>query len=306
MPLTLDALQLVDAIARRGSFAGAAAELGRVPSAVTHAARKLEADLDTKLFDRAGYRARLTPAAGELLRGGRHLLAAAEDLARRVRRVAEGWEPELRIALDSIVPFARLAPTLARFCDWAPTRLRVAHEVLGGTWDAIATGRADLAVGAVQEAPQQAFLGAGYRSVELGRVEFVFAVAPTHPLAVSPSPLPMAELRRYRQIVVGDTSQRLAAQAAGLIGLQDVLTVPSMDAKIAAQIAGLGAGYLPRHLVRDAIARGELITLTTEHGRSDAGHSVACLAWRADARGMALDWWIEELAKPAVRAVLLA
>jgi hypothetical protein len=57
---------------------------------------------------------------------------------------------------------------------------------------------------------------------------------------------------------------------------------------------------------RDAIARGELIMLTTEHGRSDAGHSIACLAWRADARGMALDWSIEELAKPAVRAVLLA
>ena len=53
------------------------------------------------------------------------------------------------------------------------------------------------------------------------------------------------------------------------------------------------------------IARGELVTLTTEHGRSDAGHNAVHLAWRADARGMALDWWIQELEKPAVRAALL-
>jgi hypothetical protein len=46
--------------------------------------------------------------------------------------------------------------------------------------------------------------------------------------------------------------------------------------------------------------------LTTEHGRSDAGRNVVHVAWRADARGMALDWWVEELAKPAVRARLLA
>jgi DNA-binding transcriptional LysR family regulator len=76
-----------------------------------------------------------------------------------------------------------------------------------------------------------------------------------------------------------------------------------MDAKIAAQIAGLGVGYLPRHLVHDA-RRADHVDDRAR--RSDAGHSIACLAWRADARGRALDWWIEELAKPAVRAVLLA
>ena len=60
--LSLESLELVDAIARRGSFAAAAEELGRVPSAVTYAARRLEEDLDVLLFDRTGYRARLTPA----------------------------------------------------------------------------------------------------------------------------------------------------------------------------------------------------------------------------------------------------
>src|SRR5215813_8499917 len=101
--LTLDALRLIDAIARSGSFAQAARALGRVPSAVTYSVRRLEEDLDVLLFDRRGHRARLTPAGAEMLREGRHLLAAADDLVRRVKRVARGWEQEMRIALDGVI-----------------------------------------------------------------------------------------------------------------------------------------------------------------------------------------------------------
>lgn len=301
--LTLDALQLIDAIARRGSFAGAADELGRVPSAVTYAVRRLEDDLDVLLFDRRGYRARLTPAGEELLREGRHLLAAADELAQRVRRVASGWEQELTLALDNLIPFARLVPLLDEFMRIAPTQLKITDEVLGGTWDALISGRADLAIGAIQEGPEPSRLGAGYRAEPLGTVSFVFAVAPGHPLAAVGSPFPAGELRKHRQIVVADTSQRLAPRAAGLLGLADVLTVPTLAAKIAAQKAGLGCGFLPAHLVRDALARGELIVKTTDQERGD---STMHMAWRNDARGKAVAWWLEKLRTSATRAALVA
>ena len=305
--LTLDALQLIDAIARRGSFAGAANELGRVPSAVTYAVRKLEDDLDVLLFDRRGYRARLTPAGEELLREGRNLLAAAEDLTRRVQRVADGWERELRVALDTIVPFDRLVPLMEAFCGVAPTQVRIGHEVLGGTWDALLSGRADLAIGAAYEGPEQARLGTGYQTLPLGRVEMVFAVAPAHPLAATPAPLSLAELRRHRQVVVGDTSRRLAPRTVGLIGATDVLTVPSMEAKLAVQVAGLAVGFVPAPLARPAIARGDLVVKSTEGVRQDA--QVAPMlhaAWRGDGRGKALSWWLDELRKPERRAALAA
>jgi len=61
-PITPELLILVDAIARHGSFAKAARELGKVPSAVTYSIRKLEDGLDVLLFDRSGHRALLTPA----------------------------------------------------------------------------------------------------------------------------------------------------------------------------------------------------------------------------------------------------
>jgi len=303
MRLTLESLELVDAIARRGSFAAAAGELGRVPSAVTYAARRLETQLDVLLFDRAGYRARLTPAGEELLREGRHLLMAADDLTRRVQRVAAGWERELRIALDTIIAFDRFVLLLDRFCGVAPTQVRISEEVLGGTWDALLAGRADLAVGASQEGPAPHRLSVGYRSQPLGAVDLVFAVAPTHPLAALPSPLSAAEIRRHRQIVVGDTSQRLAPRTTGLIGAADVLVVPTMAAKIDAQRAGLGCGYLPRMRINDLVKRGELVVKKTHQGERSGTLNVA---WRQDARGKAIAWWIETLRSSATRAALAA
>lgn len=305
LPLSLDSLRLVDAVARRGSLAGAAEELGRTPSSITHAARRLEEELDVLLFDRGGYRARLTPAGEELLREGRQLLAAAEDLRRRVQRVARGWERELRIAHDSVVPFVRLLPLIGDFCGTAPTQLRVSHEVLGGTWDALVSGRCDLAIGASAAGPVSQH-GTGYRTRRLGEVRFVFAVAPGHPLAAETAPLTVAQLRAHRQIVVGDTSQRLAPRTAGLLGSVDTITVPSMSDKIAAQAAGLGGGYVPLHLAREAVARGELVIKSTESEREHGERVTLYAAWRTDARGKAIDWWLTQLSAASVQAALLA
>lgn len=304
--LTLDSLQLMDAIARNGSFAAAAAELGRVPSAVTYAVRRLEDELDVLLFDRGGYRARLTPAGEELLREGRHLLVAAEELARRVQRVAEGWERELRIALDSIIPFSRLLPLVERFCGVAPTRLRIGHEVLGGSWDALVSGRADLVIGASYEAPEAGRLGAGVRTLPLGQVDMVFALSPRHPLAAQKGPLALSQLRQHRQVVVGDSSRRLAARTVGLFGAPEMLVVPSMQAKLEAQVAGLGVGYLPFSLAQPAIDRGELVVRSTQGARHGSNAAPTTqVAWRADERGRALQWWLDELRKPVTRAALL-
>ena len=84
MRLTLDALLVLDAIERKGSFAAAAHELHRVPSAVTYTVHKLEQDLDVPLFDRRGHRAKLTTAGRELLDEGSHLLRAAGEIEARV------------------------------------------------------------------------------------------------------------------------------------------------------------------------------------------------------------------------------
>ncbi len=57
MKLTLDALRILDAIDRNGSFGAAATELHKVRTALTYTINKLEHDLNVTLFDRSGHRA---------------------------------------------------------------------------------------------------------------------------------------------------------------------------------------------------------------------------------------------------------
>ena len=101
--LTPDALTMMDAIARTGSFAAAARELGKVPSALTYNVRQLEDALDVLLFDRSSRQAKLTAAGEELLNEGRRLLEAMDAVANRVKRVATGWETQLTIDRKSVV-----------------------------------------------------------------------------------------------------------------------------------------------------------------------------------------------------------
>jgi DNA-binding transcriptional LysR family regulator len=295
MRLSLDALIVLDAIDRKGSFAGAATELHRVPSAITYTIQKLEQDLDVLIFDRSGHRAKLTPAGQELLREGRPLLEAAAALEARVKRVATGWEPELKIAVGDLINFEGLLASVQDFDrSGGETRLRFLHEVYGGAWDALYTGRADIAVGAPNDAPP----GGGFKSFPLGSVDFVLAVAPSHPLAFEPAPISMQTVRTHRAVSVGDTSRILPPRTSGLLTGQPTLTVTSQEAKVAAQRAGLGVGFLPRRIARPYLDAGELIELQTDEPSHVATLHVA---WPSKARGNALRWFLDHFAKDEVQ-----
>ena len=305
MTLSLEALAVLDAIDRRGSFAAAAIELDRVPSAITYTVRRLEEELDVLLFDRRGHRARFTAAGRTLLAEGRALLAAAAESEQRVRRVATGWESELRIAVDALVPLSAVWPLVASFyadCarqQAAYTRLLLAREVLGGTWDALAEGRADFVLGATGDPPP----GGGYRVRTMAEMRVVFAVAPGHPLARAHEPIAESEIVRHRGVVAADSSRRLPPRSLGVLSGQDTLTVPDLDAKLAAQVAGLGCGFLPFALAADAIDAARLVVRRVEQPRPPL---VLHAAWRAARPGRALAWWIDAATHADWRFLALA
>lgn len=292
LKISLEGLQVLDAIDRRGSIASAATELHRVPSTISYAVAKLEQDLGVAVFERAGPRISLTPAGRELLKEGRYLLKAAQDLEHRVRRVATGWETQFAIGLESLLAPTALADDLRDFYQVADsTRLRISQEVMSGMWEALLDRRVDLLIAAAGEGPS----GGGYISEPMGSVRFVFAVAAGHPLASVAEPLDKAELRAHRAVAVGDSALRLAQRTVGLIFGQDTLTVPDIFSKYAFQIAGFGFGYLPEAYARPAIDAGLLVQKNVEEKRPDENFF---LAWRPDEQGAALAWWLQCLRRP--------
>ena len=327
--LTPDALAMMEAIAQSGSFAAAARQLGKVPSALTYSVRQLEDALDVLLFDRRSRQATLTAAGQELLHEGRRLLGEIDAVANRVKRVATGWEAELTIAVDDVISRTTLLELCEAFyaCSAvlsgsaspggtppAPTppatRLRLRTEVLAGTWEALITGHADLAIGGVSSRE----LPAGVTMKDLGPMEFVFVVAPHHPLAAAAEPLDDGELVRHRAVAVADSAQRLQPITVNLQPGQDVLTMSDMSAKIDALLRGLGGGFVPEAMARDHIAAGRLVVKRVQRNRLDGRLGYA---WRTPVTGkrgpgsrkapmgLALRWWLEQLESETTRKALL-
>ena len=301
--LTPDALAMLQSIESAGSFAAAARAMGMVPSALTYRVRQIEDALDVLLYDRSSRQAKLTPAGAELLREGARLLAEIDAVANRVKRVATGWESQLTIAVDTVISKTTVMELVESFFAMAPpTRIRLREETLSGTFGALQTGLADLALGVSADSANSADI----HGKAIGTIEFVYAVAPHHPLAGVAEPLSDETLQKFRAVAVADSVQRGTGLTFGLLTGQDVFTVPTMQAKLEAQLRGLGGGNLPLCMAQPYIDSGRLVSKVTERGQRLVAIHYAWRGAQASTRGRALQWWLDQLESPTTRAALLA
>lgn len=299
--LTPNALSLLQSVAAAGSFAAAARQLGLVPSAVTYRVRQIEDALDVLLFDRASRQAVVTEAGAELLREGARLLEEIDAVSNRVRRVATGWEPQFTVAVDSVVSLSTMMDLVQAFYELKPpTRLRLRNETLSGTLGALTSGQADLALGILIEPGTLA----GLQSRLMGELAFVYAVAPHHPLATTGEPLTDDMLNQHRAVAAADSAQRGSGLTIGLLAGQDVLTVPTMHAKVQAQLRGLGGGFVPEPMARPHVKSGRLVLKQVERAARTARMHYA---WRSPklGPGRALQWWLDQLESKTTRTALL-
>ena len=301
--LTPDALAMLQTIASTGSFAAAARSLGLVPSALTYRVRQIEDALDVLLYDRSSRQAKPTEAGLELLRESTRLLGDIDAVANRVKRVATGWESQFTIAVDSIIAKA----TVMELCDGffvqnPPTRIKLRDEALSGTLATLTSGQADLALGVALEPNASA----GIQGEPLGEARFVYAVAPHHPLANAPEPLTDEVIGQHRAVAVADSVQRGSGLSFGLLSGQDVFTVATMQAKMDAQLRGLGGGFLPESMARGFISAGHLVVKQVARPERVIRVSYAWRSPGATGQGRALQWWLAQLQSPTTRTALLA
>lgn len=299
--LSIEALEVIDAIDRKGSFAAAAESLYRVPSALTYTIRKLEEDLGITLFDRSGHRAALTEAGAELLKEGRYLLDAAQALECRVRRVATGVETDITIAVSDLFNFKPILDLLEAFyAQGLGTRVKLLREVYGGSWDVLQSNRADISIGAPGEPPP----GGYFSTHTLGQLDFVFAVAPHHPLAKLREPLSANDIVQYRAVAAADSSRNLPPRTSGILSGQDILTVPDMQTKLQAQISGVGIGYLPRTMAAQAASQGLLVIKQVAEPKPLGPTFIAWRQQRQSDMGKAMQWLLKHLCQLTLEQLL--
>jgi DNA-binding transcriptional LysR family regulator len=101
MRIQTSQLEAVLWIARLGSFRAAAAQLNLSQPTISMRVRELEHHLGITLFDRSGYRARLTEAGRETVRLAERILSLAEEMEQRSAQSLTLAEPIRLGAVDS-------------------------------------------------------------------------------------------------------------------------------------------------------------------------------------------------------------
>lgn len=287
--LTLEALRVMDAIDRRRSFAAAADELGRVPSALSYTMQKLEEELDVVLFDRSGHRTKFTPVGRLLLDRGRILLEAADKLTSDAEALSRGWETHITIVTEVLVPSYRLFPLVSRLAEKSDTQMSIITEVLAGAWEKLEQGTADIVIGPSSSFRQSSEINSSL----LYKINSMYVAAPDHPIHQEENPLDEATRLKYRGIAIADTARERPILTVKVLEKQRRLTVSSMQDKHRALIAGLGIATLPSDLIQDDLKAGRLKVIG-----DDPGTEVEIImAWRRDQIGKAKAWLLREIPK---------
>ncbi len=282
-------LQVIEAVARHGSFAAAATELHKVPSAVSYTVRHVEQALAVVLFERLHRAIKLTPAGIFFVEQARNLMRQMDEMKRQTQRVANGWSRTVSLALDNVVREDRVDSLIRDFYDAFPdVELLLTMEVFNGVWDALAYDRADIAIGATAAVP----VSGQFRYKEMGKLYWKFVVAKSHPLAEIQSPLSDEEIAVFPSICLEDTSRILPKRSTWLLDNQRRLTVPNWHSAMQCFKAGLGVGVMPSHMATPYLNSGELVEKKLV---SLLPESPCCIAWRADKENPAINWILRYL-----------
>lgn len=287
-PITLEALHILDAIDRRGSFAAAANELNRAPSSLSYQIQKLEQDLDMMIFDRSGHKANFTEAGTLILERGRMILSAAEKLVNDATLLANGWELDITLAFDGIIPIANFFPLVEALGNVSKTRIRLQEEILAGCWESLATDRADLLI-----CPKIETLPQDVKAESLGKITMVWVAANEHYVHKRRGAFDEEARQKYRVIAIADTAREQPAMSVNILQKQPRLTVTNFNAKCQALVDGLGIGTLPLSVAEPLIASGQLKII---EGSEDKQIDII-LAWRRNKIGEAKSWCIQYIKK---------
>jgi DNA-binding transcriptional LysR family regulator len=265
-----DNLRTLVAIAETGSFTAAGVRVHRTQSAVSMQMRKLEAQLDRKLFERQGRDARLT-ADGELLvaHARRILKAQAEALAVFDR---EAFTGEVRIAAPDDYASTFMPGILMRFAASHP-KVRVDLRSLPSHQASRLVERGDIDMALVTQ-------GHGERGgIVLHREPLVWVAARGH-CVQDETPLPLAIF--HEDCVF----RRQATRALDAIGRpwRIAYSSQSIAGIYAAVETGLAVGtILPSNL------RPGLVTLGEAEGFPPLPEVAILLVRRTDAQSALLD-----------------
>ena len=262
-------MRQVLAIGRHGSFSRAARELGIAQPTLSKSIARLEDELSVRLFDRSGWRARMTPMGEFVVRQAETLVNEARQLDRNVQLVARGELGEVKIGLGPALRTTFMPRLAAAIVNRHPNlRLTITADSAVELRRAVQSGDLDLIILADTAVEQERNLVTFVVMVEPG----LAIAAPSHPL-VGKSKISIAEFASYDVIGTFSTApdarilyampELAQVKVAGLPFRPRIVT-NDLDTTLDLVRQGLGIYAGAEHIVRPALDAGDVVQLDVE------------------------------------------
>ena len=180
-------------IADSGSFSAAAERLFVAQSALSRQIKELESQLQTPLFERTARQPRLTAAGEAFYPRARNVLSELHKASEIATQEGNGQLGTLRLSHSSTVPMS--GPLLQGISTWLERCPGVSMDIVKLSSEAqleeIADGRLEVGLLRLPVLRQRE----GVRVVPLFSEQLWLAVPPNHPLALSSTPVELAQLK---------------------------------------------------------------------------------------------------------------
>ncbi len=259
--MTLDQLRALIGVVDHGGFRAASEALHKSQSAVSIAIKNLEDELKVAIFERDGYRPTLTDHGKILVQKARTVLSQARDMSDLAQHYAQGVEAELRIVVSEVFDIQQILGALRIIRDEYPaTRLTLFVENFTAPLEILEDKEADIALVAGGEMFDKIEMT---RYEKLCPVSLIPVVSRCSAGQKDASELTKEDLDGATQVVVTDRSRNRDERKYGVLETSVPWRVNDFLTKKQIILSGLGWGRVPLHMIRDELASGDLVSLSS-------------------------------------------
>ncbi|GAA0685168.1 LysR substrate-binding domain-containing protein [Marinobacterium maritimum] len=243
--ITLEDLQIFQAVVREGGIHRAAEVLNRVPSNITTRIKRFEDRLGRALFRRQGRNLVLTEAGQRLLGHADKMLRLADEVVQEITGI--GVAGALRLGSLESAAAVRLPAVLSRFHRHYPD---VSVDLKTGSTGALLAMLRDHEIEAALVS--EPFDAAQMNTLPLFQEELVLITALGHPPVSSPAELEIGAVAAFPH---GCSYRRCLLEwlASGGVSPRRIMELGSYHAIVASVSAGAAVGIVPASVLSTAV-----------------------------------------------------
>jgi DNA-binding transcriptional LysR family regulator len=266
--MTLEQIKMFVTVAQSGSIAAAAQSLCKTQSAISISLKRLQEELKLELLHREQYRLSLTESGYKLLRHCEFLLKQQLNIETIAQHLTSGLETKIHIVYEAICHSELIFSAIAEVQKSYPlTELYVSSENNLGAIKSLIDGRGDMAISPWMDRFHEL---ADFDTLPFGRFKIITVIHKKAVLRPNIMPTFVSELEHLPLLVPQTMLFQLDLER--LFGFVSPSQIRTNDvwAQKAMLMNGAGWGYIPKHLIENELASGELIELKMEQVSFDA------------------------------------